>query len=243
MNYADWKKVYIDRSLTLKDWQNLRPRVGVFGGQATQSIKPAAELSKIQQIIKNAEDAAYKTKTGSDFGFNKMDKPSDWKSAIEAANADGKGKGRAMNCQRCVIAAEARIRGFDVVARMSWGISDPMRKAEEWIKVFKYSPSDIKKCTGQTYGEMLKSVEEQIRSFGNGGRAVIWFYWEATPKIGHVIMAQCRENGEVVFADPQKPLSTATDTLKMAKLDNIGVMRIDNLAFSDLVKRCCVNRE
>ena len=37
--------------------------------------------------------------------------------------------------------------------------------------------------------------------------------------------------------------ATAIRCLNKAKLDSVKIMRVDKLNFTDLVKRCCVNRE
>ena len=71
------------------------------------------------KAIRDAEDKAFRSKTGADFGFTRMKTPPDWSREISYANGDGKGFGRMMNCQRCVVAHEARMRGYDVVARLS----------------------------------------------------------------------------------------------------------------------------
>ena len=135
---------------------------------------------------------------------------------LSYANGDGKGLGRAINCQRCVVAHEARMRGYDVIARESWGFDDSLRNIKEWLKVFDYSSSDIRKCSGETYEEVLNSIKKIMQSFGEGARAVIWFNWKNKANIGHAIIAQCRENGIVVFGDPQKKSRAAARQIKQA---------------------------
>ena len=63
-----------------------------------------------------------------------------------------------MNCQRCVIAHEMRMRGFDVVARPSYGADDTLRNAGKWLGAFDYSPSDFVKITGKTGEEVINSA-------------------------------------------------------------------------------------
>ena len=91
---------------------------------------------------------------------------------------------------------------------------------------------------------MIQSVEEIIKDFGEGARAVIWFQWDKN-KInfegGHVLVAECR-NGIVKFGDPQVKTLTAKNKLNMALSDTIGILRVDDLKFTDVVKRCCMNR-
>ena len=91
---------------------------------------------------------------------------------------------------------------------------------------------------------MIKSVEDIMRDFGEGARAVIWFRWrDKRMGDGHVIVVECRKDGIVNFGDPQNRSRSAKKILQCAALDSIGILRIDNLDFTDVVKRCCMNRE
>lgn len=243
MSYGDFKKVYVDKTLTLKDWQenkNLPPRL--INGTLIQGASEV-KLSKVNQIIKDAEDAAFKAQTGADFGFNKLANPDGWDSAIQNANGDGEGIGRKINCQRCVVAAEARMRGYDVIARMSWGDGDPMRVSGNWLRAFEYSTKDMRKCIGENADEIIKSAQEIISSFGEGARAIIMFDWKKIKGEGHVLFARCIKNGAVDISDPQSNILDATYKLKLADLSRVVVLRVDNLKFTDVVKRCCVNKE
>ena len=135
------------------------------------------------------------------------------------------------------------MRGYDVMARPSWGANDPLRTAGEWLKAFDYSETDIKRATGKTVAEMIKSVEDIMKSFGEGARAVIGFSWSNTQNgAGHVIMAEHRERGVINFGDPQKKSRSAIKELESAKLGSIWVLRVDKLDFTNIIKRCCMNR-
>jgi len=150
---------------------------------------------------------------------------------------------RLINCQRCVVAHEARMRGYDVVARPSWGFDDPMLKSSSWLSSFEYSPSDMKKCNGQTSEEMISNIKEIMKSFGEGSRSVIMFQWEnRTSGSGHAIVSVCFKDGVVSFGDPQNKSRAAAKHLKSANLKSVVLLRIDNLNFTDMVKRCCMNR-
>ena len=215
---------------------------GIISGTLIQGASEV-KLSKANQIIKDAEDAAFKAQTGADFGFNKLANPDGWDSAIQNANGDGEGIGRKINCQRCVVAAEARMRGYDVIARMSWGVGDPMLKIPEWLKVFETDKLDIKEFTGKNTEAAINSAKEIMKSFGTGARAFIWFNWENTPNLWHVIVAECRGDSVVVFGDPQRRVVAASKYFDEANLKSLKIMRVDNINFTDNVKRCCVNKE
>ena len=94
---------------------------------------------------------------------------------------------------------------------------------------------------------MIKSATEIMRSFGEGSRAIIIFKWDKN-KInlndGHAIVAQCREHGTVVFGDPQRHERAAVYKLKLADYKSgVILLRVDDLEFTDIVKRCCSGKD
>ncbi len=78
-------------------------------GKINGTEKPTADLTPLQQKIKSAEDKAFVATTGEDFGFKKLNRAPNWATEISYVNGDGKGLERAINCQRCAVAIEARI--------------------------------------------------------------------------------------------------------------------------------------
>lgn len=86
-----------------------------------------------------------------------------------------------------------------------------------------------------------------MQSFGNGSRAVVVFKWSKIfngSTDGHAIIVQCREKDIVNFGDPQMGKRAAKSLLKFADMgEAVILLRIDNLKFTDTVKRCCMNRE
>lgn len=150
---------------------------------------------------------------------------------------------REINAQRCVVAFEMRMRGYEVVARPSWSVYDPMLQNKEWLSVFNYSPNEIKKCSGTNSKEVIASAKKIICSFGDEARFVVWFNWANYDSVGtHVIAAVCDE-GSAVFLDPQTGLSNVERFLNFAAIDSVKILRIDNLSVNDKVKRCAMNIE
>lgn len=202
------------------------------------------ELTLRQKQLKAAEDKAYFT-SAVDFGFRKMLSKPDWSKELAIVNSVKEvfGLERAINCQRCVVAHEARMRGYDVIARPSWGFSDPMRIAEQWLRAFDYSNTDFRKCRGESIEEIINSTNKIMQSFGEGSRAVIIFEWNnKCLGEGHVIVSACFVNGVIKFGDPQDGSQTAIHKLRFANISRVYILRIDNLNFTDIVKRCCMNR-
>lgn len=86
-------------------------------GNFGREVKPLTpELIK---EIRDAEEKAFHAKTGADFGFKRMSGSPDWAKEILLTNPPNKLYGHTPNCQRCVVAHEARMRGYDVIARPS----------------------------------------------------------------------------------------------------------------------------
>ena len=96
----------------------------------------------------------------------------------------------------------------------------------------------------KTVEEVIESINRMMKFFGDGSRSIIRFEWENRPSgSGHVIVSACFKNGIVSFGDTQNKSRAAAEHLKSAKLESVVLSRIDNLAFTDIVKRCCMNRE
>ena len=184
------------------------------------------------------------TNTLNEIGFKPKDH-TQWSDEIRLTNSGGKGAGYKTNCQRCVVAHEARMRGYDVIARPSWGAGDDLQKVGNWLEVFERD-RETYNCVGSTVKEVKEFIADKMKIWGKGSRAFLWFDWEKSIKInnfGHVIVAQLNENNFVQYGDPQKRKIGAVDCLNAAKIGSIVIMRADNLNFTDEVKRCCKNKE
>ena len=218
MTYTEWRKVYVEKSKTLEQWQSERKFVQSTTNGYNNNIGILTE-KRITEI-KAAEDKAFAKPTGSDFGFKKSKGTPEWAKELNLVNDTGAGLERRLNCRRCVVAYETGMRGYDVMARPSWGEKDPMRINKNWLSAFDYSQSYIKKAHGENIQKQIESVENIIRSFGEGSRTVIWFKWAGLDKqTGHAIVAECRKNGIINFGDPQRKIRRAINTLKSAELN------------------------
>ena len=242
MNYTEWKAVYIDKTKTLADWENEHKPLqrAANGYNYRTGILSERRIAE----IKAAEDKAFTTPTGANFGFKMFKGTPDWAKELNLVNDVNVGIERRLNCQRCVVAHEAGMRKYDVMARPSWGEKDPMRNNRNWLSAFNYSPSDIKKARGETIQKQIESVENIMRSFGVGTRTIIWFSWKGLDvQRGHAIVAICRENGVINFGDPQRKIRSAKNIFESAEFDTIGILRVDKLKFTNGVKKCCMNRD
>lgn len=116
-----------------------------------------------------------------------------------------KGGGYHINCQTCVIANEARRRGYDVTARpkdtpQAREIARDQRKA--WIdpktgKNPEYMPGcrDVK-----TAKQARKWLDENLKE---GERYTLGGAWKGRGNSGHIITASKESNGKIKLYDPQ----------------------------------------
>ena len=214
------------------------PQTDITGG----GVKFKPLTPEREKEIKDAEDVAYNTETGTDFGFKKMKRTPHWANELRYANGDRKGFERIINCQRCVVAHEARMRGYDVIARPSWGTDDLLQKVENWLNVFN-GEKETYNCVGSKPDEIKTFIDAKMNEWGAGSRAFVWFNWDNRKSAGHVIVSQLNENGFVQYGDPQVSKIGAVSYLGEVKIGSVVMMRVDNLSFTDIVKRCCMNKE
>ncbi len=131
------------------------------------------------------------------------------------------------NCQRCVVANEARRRGYDVTAQPTYK-NDAMTMGENWNKAFE-NPQP-KSMTSR------RQVETEMASYGDGARAVMTFGWKNSSD-GHAISVEYNR-GKITYLDPQVGGKYVASTLynSISKGRQITLTRVDNLKFSDDVK-------
>lgn len=160
--------------------------------------------------------------------------------------AKGKaGKGRILNCQRCVPAYEMRRRGFDVVAKERpinrWGkpsMMDPVGGANDFKKVFVGSE------WSRTSGDPLCSISERMAEWGDGSRAEVCVTWDrdkCNSGDRHVFVAE-NVGGKVRFVDPQSGDTDVSRYFDIIKPEETEFARIDGLEVSDLIDHCCTTR-
>ena len=148
------------------------------------------------------------------------------------------------NCQRCVATYEARRRGYDVEAlpRVFDGTDhlQRMRDKDGWPSVF--DNSQLISCASNSGEDTGKKVQEQMKKFGDGARAIVRVRWEGKNAGGHVFIAEQRGN-DTVFLDPQTNKEGVEYYFKRVKKADTYLLRIDDRPFTDNIKKCCKNKE
>lgn len=169
-----------------------------------------------------------------------------------------KGAGTAQNCQSCVVAHEARMRGYDVEAQSYTGNKAAQTLAEmprlAWVDPKtktdpEFVPWDYKKTYDQrSYLQFLESNVEK------DGRYTLEFRW-ANAKCGHIICADRDDSGALRLYDPQigKVYSNEWEidgilgrmkyTSSYGKPDPPRLLRVDTLSFREDVVQNIVKEE
>ena len=150
-----------------------------------------------------------------------------------------------MNCQRCVVAYELRRRGYDVEALPSTILtgSDPLISGNlktGWPSIYQ-NPNFIS-CASTTSEKTIEKICEQMRIFGNGARALVSIKWKGTKDMGHIFIAEQR-GYKTIFIDPQSNNINTEQHFQKAENRKTLLLRIDNIKFTNKIKKCCKNRE
>ena len=138
------------------------------------------------------------------------------------------------NCQRCVIATEARLRGYDVQAMPTYD-NDTMPINNGYLSNFvDPKTSQISKSTAKA---RQNEVDRQMASMGDGSRALMSFGWKGGGA-GHVINV-VRQRGKTRYYDGQNGTEVSVSHLFNAISGSrpISLTRVDNLSFSDTVNQ------
>lgn len=133
------------------------------------------------------------------------------------------------NCQRCVVATEARLRGYDVQALATFD-GDTMPSGSNYLSNF--NNPDLHLIRHTTPNANRRDVEAQMAQMGNGSRAVLGLEWSGGG--GHVINV-VQSRGRTRYYDGQIGAEINATALfnSIRRGSNIELTRVDNLSFSD----------
>ena len=153
--------------------------------------------------------------------------------AVSGANPNySMGREYRENCQRCVIATEARLRGYDVQALPTYD-NDNMPVGTNYLTNFVGAkPLSIRHSTPSAN---RNDVEKQMANMGDGARATMSFSWSGA-RDGHVINVM-QKNGKTKYYDGQNGTEVSASHLynAISRSRDITLTRVDNLNFSDTV--------
>ena len=114
-------------------------------------------------------------------------------------------------------------------------------KEEGWTSV--YDNPKLIQCASSSGEKTGIKVKKQMSIFGDGARAIVRVQWQSIyGQGGHVFVAE-QKDGKTLFVDPQSGREDVERYFKLAKKNATYLLRIDNLEFTDNIKKCCKNRE
>lgn len=156
---------------------------------------------------------------------------------------DGSYREFSENCQRAVIAYEARRRGYNVTAQptfegdnlpnVAYVNSKTGVRNSFWMGAFKGAkPEAVGKTTAKA---TQNALENKMKEYGNGSRAIMQVQWKGGG--GHVINVEYK-NGKVHYNDAQIGAKYKPSQLFSAiKTGATQITRTDNLQLSDRAKK------
>ena len=186
MNYNDYYKIYIEESMSLSEWEKANK-------------KPKTKKNDIIKI----DDKMYPEKLAGVKKGKPMNREKANKGRVNPNYK--KGGGYTINCQTCVVAFEARLRGYDVQAlpnlkhskleelsrhtNLAW-IDKETGKHPDYIR-----DNNIKNAK-QCYDFLEATIEEDKRY-------TIEFAWKGRGNGGHIVCIDKDEDGKLRLYDPQ----------------------------------------
>lgn len=126
------------------------------------------------------------------------------------------------NCQRCVLAYEARRRGYDVTALPTYS-GDLLPSGGDFLRALS-NPQVV------DVGRSVSRVEAQMRQYGNGSRAIVRV---ANGRGGHVFIAE-NVHGRIAYIDPQT--NRRYSNISLSRVRTASLVRLDNQQFTDYAK-------
>lgn len=146
------------------------------------------------------------------------------------------------NCQRCVVAYEARRRGYDVTAQPTFQgdklnqVAYYDRKSDifrgRWMGAFRDAkPVNV---SAKSENGVMSNIENQMASYGNGSRGVVQIFYKGGG--GHVFNVE-QANGKTYYVEAQSGrIKDFARVLRSVDTGNVALVRTDNLRFSERMK-------
>lgn len=105
------------------------------------------------------------------------------------------------NCQRAVVATGARMRGYNVIAQPTYD-GDTLPQEGEWQKSFKNAKTESVGRT--TAAATQKTLEQKMKDYGDGARAIVAVEWKGRGAEGHVLNAIQKTVKRCMLMDKQE---------------------------------------
>lgn len=142
------------------------------------------------------------------------------------------------NCQRCVVAYEARRRGYNVMALPTYSGDEKPRVAftaadgtvnGRWMGAFQNAKAQY--VGARTTAKATSNLNEAVKSFGSGARGVVQVFWQKGG--GHVFNVE-NVGGKAQYFDAQTGKKVnIKEYMSNAQPTSVNIIRTDNLRFSN----------
>lgn len=137
-----------------------------------------------------------------------------------------------LNCQRCVGAYDMRRRGLRVEAKPNSSEYDAL--TDNYTLPWKGST-----MIGCPDGSGLDKIKSEMKSYGDGARAVVRVEWAAADfGNAHVFIAE-QIGGKTIFIDPQSGEMDVTYYFNKVVPGSTTFIRVDNRDVTAYIKDCC----
>lgn len=147
------------------------------------------------------------------------------------------------NCNKCVVAFEANMRGYNVEA-LPYIFGTDNDLSDQWYKTFGLGKGDGWDVGKGKIKDTIDEIAYLMSDYGNGSRGVLSLRWKSGA--GHVLNVIQTEEG-TKFIDSQCNQEVDISVyLKQANLKTggVGLYRVDDAEFNEeLLKRCVKVRE
>ena len=156
------------------------------------------------------------------------------------------------NCQRVVVAYEARRRGYDVTAQATYP-GDKLNKVAyrdekegisrgRWMGAFQNAkPVNVSATGRNSEKNVIDNINKQMQHYGEGSRGVVQIFYKGGG--GHVFNVE-HKNGKTHYIEAQVgKVKNFSETLKHVKTDKVALVRTDNLKFSDRAKNFVTSKQ
>lgn len=153
------------------------------------------------------------------------------------------------NCQRVVVAYEARRRGYDVQAQATYPGDELNRIAYidqkngiargKWMGAFQ-GAKPVNVSAGSEKG-VMDNIDSKMKNWGEGSRGVVQIFYKGGG--GHVFNVE-RKNGKTHYIEAQTGrVKDFGKTLDHVKTGAVALVRTDNLKLSDRAKNFVTSRK
>lgn len=193
---SEGKYYTVPDDMTYRDWE----KAFVEGGskEGLETVKDVETLAKLAGVIKGDPMTREQANSGKvNPQFNESE-------------------GYKNNCQTCVVAYEARLRGYDVTALpfKDGSMLDRLSRHTNlaWIDpATGEHPEYIKDDKATTPKKFLAFLEKVVQS---GSRYTLQFGWRGRRRMGHIVSLDRDDNNVLRLYDPQNGVTYSYEQLK-----------------------------